>query len=160
MLEERHLDDGFFDHLTAPWIKKSWHNRIQRVPAPVECRIWARKWPVGGDCCLWLGANDGKKNGRVHGKVKIEKRRIYLHRYAFACHHGISIDLLDNVDHICRNSTCFNPYHLEDVTPKENTDRGDGVLYQFKPPEQYGESTITEDDIAALASGGFGGYRR
>jgi hypothetical protein len=162
MLEAGHLTNVEFDHFTAAWIPKTWHAKIQRVPAPAECRIWGRQWPIGGDCCLWTGANDGKRNGRVHGVCRDPetKEKVYIHRLALARHLGVSISALDNVDHICRNATCFNPYHLEDTAPKENTERGDGVLYQFKPKDGYGESTISEEDLAALASGHIGSYRR
>jgi len=156
MLEARRLDGTeIFDHLSAPWVRQSWHAKIVRVPAPPTCRIFGRPWPVGGDCCLWTGANDGKPNGRVHGKVKIGKRRVYLHRYAFAQHHGVEIDGLDNIDHICRNSTCFNPYHLEDVNGLTNTERGDGVMTQFsefyQPKHNEDHKGLTAEDIAALA---------
>ncbi len=152
---EAGLENAVFDHLSAIWIPPSWHAKIVRVPAPVECRVWGRPWPVGGDCCLWTGANDGKKNGRVHGVCRDPETsiKVYIHRLALARHLGVQISTLDNVDHLCRNPTCFNPYHLEDIDGAENTRRGDGVLTQFKPQEQYGESTVTDEDLAALASG-------
>jgi hypothetical protein len=28
------------------------------------------------------------------------------------------------IDHLCRNRACQNPFHLEPVTPEENTKRG------------------------------------
>lgn len=150
MLDAGHLAHVEFNHFTAPWIPKGWHTKIQRVSAPSECRIWGRTWPVGGDCCLWLGANDGKKNGRVHGVIKINGRKVYIHRHALAKFLGVDIDTFLHVDHICRNSTCFNPYHLEDTTPQINTHRGDAVLY--KPPSAYGSAPeLTDDEIAALA---------
>ncbi len=35
------------------------------------------------------------------------------------------------LDHLCKNRRCCNPEHLEPVTIRENTLRGDAVL--FKP---------------------------
>lgn len=35
------------------------------------------------------------------------------------------------LDHLCRNRGCVNPYPVEPVTPKINTDRGNGKKYQF-----------------------------
>lgn len=156
MLEAGHLEHAVFDHLTALWIPPSWHAKIIRVPAPAECRIYGRQWPVGGDCCLWTGANDGKPNGRVHGVCRDPetKRKVYVHRLAMARHLGVDIATLADVDHICRNSTCFNPYHLEDCGGLENHLRGDGVLTQFKRAEEY---QISDEDAAALL-GDYKGY--
>lgn len=127
-----------FDPFTAPFILPQWHGRIVQVPAPLECRVYGREWPAGGMCALWRGWS----NGKGHGIVRVKGRRRYLHRYSYACFHGIEIDQLDIMDHLCRNRPCFNPYHLEDETYLENYRRGDGVNYQFKKAEEYTEPPL------------------
>lgn len=161
MLEAGHLEHAVFDHLSAPWIPEGWHGKIVRVAAPAECRVWGRPWPVGGDCCLWTGANDGKKNGRVHGVCRDPEtmRKVYIHRLALARHLGVEIHSLDNVDHLCRNPTCFNPYHLEDIDGKQNTERGDGVLTQFKTAAQYEDERLADEAAADLAAELYMGQR-
>jgi hypothetical protein len=134
MLEDKKLENALvFDPFTTPWILPSWHGRIVIAPVPLECRVWGRQWPVGGNCCLWTGWN----NNKGHGIVRLKGKRIYLHRYSFASHHGVHWDSLDTIDHLCRNRPCFNPYHLEDQSQGVNYDRGDGVSWQYKKPEEY-----------------------
>lgn len=46
----------------------------------------------------------------------------YAHRVAWEAYRGEIPDGLE-VDHLCRNSRCINPYHLEPVTRDENLRR-------------------------------------
>jgi len=156
MLEAGHLSGAkTFDPFTADFIRPGWHQKIIRAPAPLECRVYGREWPVGGDCCLWTGWS----NGKGHGIVRVKMRRIYLHRYSFQKFFGVELSASQPVDHLCRNRPCFNPWHLEDTTHIENHARGDGVLTQYKPASAYGEAAeLTEEEIAALA-GDWKAYR-
>lgn len=48
---------------------------------------------------------------------------LFVHRYVYAALVGpIPDDLY--LDHLCRNTGCVNPLHLEPVTPRENVVRG------------------------------------
>lgn len=130
----------------APWVLPCWHNRIRVEEAPDECRVYGRA--LVGPCWLWLGWN----NGKGHGVVQIKGERLYLHRYSLASFHGIEVHALDTVDHLCRNRNCFNPLHVESVTPIENYRRGDGPAWQFKKPEEY-ETALDGEDLAAALKG-------
>lgn len=59
-----------------------------------------------------------------YGNVSIGQGRIgYSHRAAFELIRGpIPAGLF--LDHLCRNTICCNPGHLEPVTPRENVLRG------------------------------------
>jgi len=50
------------------------------------------------------------------------KKMIYAHREAYEAVHGPIADELE-IDHLCRNTSCVNPQHLEAVTSSINRRR-------------------------------------
>jgi len=70
-------------------------------------------------CWPWTGAIEKTGYGRVKhdGKVRL------AHRVAYSIAKGAVPGGL-HVDHLCRNRRCCNPAHLEAVTQRENTLRG------------------------------------
>jgi hypothetical protein len=79
-------------------------------------------------CWIWLGGTTGKG----HGKVSIEGRWVIAHRAIYKL--LVDPDLPDELqlDHLCRVRGCVNPHHVEPVTAKINTERGNAVLYKTK----------------------------
>lgn len=77
-------------------------------------------WQEDG-CWIFSGA----KNPEGYGVVKIGGRsgRTHLtHRLTFARYIG-PLDPALQIDHLCRVRACCNPLHLEQVTPKVNSQR-------------------------------------
>jgi hypothetical protein len=71
-------------------------------------------------CWEWIGAQF--RGG--YGSVRIDGRTHGAHRVVYALVHGdLSPD--EQIDHLCRNRACVNPAHMEVVTSKENTMRGE-----------------------------------
>lgn len=76
-------------------------------------------------CWDWTGVRHGKPY-RHYGYVGFNGVRISAHRLAYHWRYGPVPDGL-TVDHLCRNTLCVNPAHLEAVTNRENILRGNGV---------------------------------
>jgi hypothetical protein len=57
-----------------------------------------------------------------YGIVRVAGRDKLAHRWSYEQQHGEIPDGMQ-LDHLCRQRDCINPYHLEPVTPMENTRR-------------------------------------
>lgn len=75
-------------------------------------------------CWIWCG----DKNADGYGFLSIGGKRQYAHRMTYSLFRsGISFPM--QLDHLCRNPTCCNPWHLELVTSRENSLRGNHPLF-------------------------------
>ncbi len=70
------------------------------------------------NCWLWTGT---RWNG--YGKFRLNGKSVFVHRISHELFKG---DIPDGlvIDHLCRNTLCVNPEHLEAVTQKVNCERG------------------------------------
>lgn len=70
-------------------------------------------------CWCWEGAKDQKGYGKSW-----DHRHWRAHRWSYTYFIGPMPDGLVT-DHLCRNHSCVNPWHLEPVTTRENLIRGE-----------------------------------
>lgn len=86
-------------------------------------RFWAKV--SGGDvetCWIWTGGTIG--NGKQYGLFIVAwPKKVVAHRWAYESLIGPVPPGLD-LDHLCRNRACVNPWHLDPVTRKVNLNRG------------------------------------
>lgn len=95
----------------------------------VLARFWIKVNPcgpvhpvLGTACWLWKA---GRHRGG-YGEFWAGEYTVYAHRFAYESSVGPIPDGL-KVDHLCRVRACVNPSHLEPVTNRENTLRGDTI---------------------------------
>jgi len=96
--------------------------------APREFNDAQRFWFYLGkhpknECWPWTRA---KCNGYGMMWSKSKGKSVRVHRFAYEEIVGVIPPGL-TIDHVCRNRSCCNPEHLEPVSNKENTLRGEGV---------------------------------
>lgn len=87
----------------------TWRRFLAKVALPDE-----------NGCLVWLAS----ENGRGYGKFWFAGRLWPAHRFAYSALVGVIPDGMQ-LDHLCRNRACVNPEHLEPVSPRTNTLRGE-----------------------------------
>ena len=92
--------------------------------ASLSARIQALSIPEPNTgCVLWLGSLLHNGYGQLYAPETKERR---AHRVAYELAKG-PIPTGLHLDHKCRVRSCVNPEHLEPVTSRVNTLRGQGV---------------------------------
>ncbi len=92
--------------------------RLKGMPFRERLAWYIANQPAN-ECWDWPGF---KSDG--YGKVSVNLdergwRCWFAHRAAYTIAHG-PVDPRMEIDHLCRNRGCFNPAHLEAVSPREN----------------------------------------
>ena len=99
-----------------------------------EQRFWAKvnkhgpvptKRPDLGACWIWVGAFRRKIHGYGAFALRHDKL-LSAHRFAYEVCKG-KIPKSKHIDHLCSETKCVNPRHLEAVTPRVNCLRSGGV---------------------------------
>jgi len=69
-------------------------------------------------CWVWTGPVD-----KGYGRMYVNKKAYQAHRWSFEHHKHVSLRKEETLDHLCRNTLCCNPDHLEKVSLIENIER-------------------------------------
>lgn len=78
-------------------------------------------------CWLWTGRKNNVGYGSMTMQTPEGPRARGVHRVAYE-HYVGPIPAGKQIDHLCRVRLCFNPEHLEPVTPRENVMRSPVAL--------------------------------
>jgi len=108
-------------------------NALKERPAAVE-RFHSFYEITDSGCWTWTGAITYRGYGVFH----YEGRWSLAHRVSHVLFVGPIPPRLQ-IDHLCRNTACVNPQHLEAVTAKENTRRARAAKAQARNdrPEEH-----------------------
>ena len=101
--------------------------KVKRSANEAQMRFWTRVDRISGGCWLWTGHT--ASNG--YGRIQIDGVSMPVHRVSYEWLVGPVPDGLE-LDHVrargCTSRACVNPAHLEPVTHRENTLRGDTIV--------------------------------
>lgn len=99
---------------------------------PIEVRFWSKVDPSAGEsgCWRWRGALQANGYGHFRDGSDRSSPVVNAHTVAFRLVRG-PVPAGLQLDHLCRNRGCVNPWHLEPVTSRENTLRGDSPSARF-----------------------------
>lgn len=86
---------------------------------PLSVRLWGRI-KRDGECWIWK-----REKTQRYGTIKHDCKLYMVHRLSYELLISKIPDGCE-LDHLCRNTFCINPHHLEPVTHKENILRGVG----------------------------------
>lgn len=104
--------------LRASTIAERFWEKVDFVDGPVPAYA-----PELGPCWLWIGS----QNGWGYGQFRVESTRlIQAHAWAWIEANGPVPDGLE-LDHLCRVRNCVRPAHLEPVTHRINSLRGQSI---------------------------------
>ncbi len=96
---------------------------MSKGPKPLDANVrFDAKWRLDQTtgCHVWTATQVGSPYGGFY--VGGVQRQVLAHRFAYERAKG-SIPAGLQIDHLCRNTLCVNPAHLEVVTPHENMRR-------------------------------------
>lgn len=93
------------------------------LPTTFRDRIYEKE-----NCWIWVGAitQANAKSSGGYGLYSFKGKLELAHRFAYKLLVG-EIPKGLTLDHLCRVRNCVNPEHLEPVTIRENTLRGDTI---------------------------------
>lgn len=116
-----------------------------KTPAwlPDQHRFEANIEPGADGCWNWTGRTNRPDGG--YGVINLQgRKRVYAHRWSFEYHRAEIPEGLE-IDHLCRNTICVNPWHLDPVTGAENMLRTPAAQSGFckRGHEYTPENTIT-----------------
>jgi hypothetical protein len=96
-------------------------------------------------CWDWVGAITAG-----YGTIRVEGKHVPTHRFVYEKLKKVKIPSGYVIDHLCKNTRCVNPDHLEVVTHGENTSRG---IHQQRKYCKHGHE-LTDDNVYIYKSDG------
>ena len=82
-------------------------------------RFWSKVGKDPSGCWNWMASKNEKDYGRFWDGTRV----VMAHRFLWEQINGVIPEGFE-LDHLCRNTACVNPQHLEVVTRRENIMRG------------------------------------
>jgi hypothetical protein len=117
-------------------------------------RFFSKMKMVESGCIEWQGT----LLSHGYGQFRLNGKGILAHRLSYFIAYGSLTDGL-TIDHLCNNRCCVNPFHLREVTHRENNiaehSNGGAKQNRLKTHCKFGHEFTPENTyIGKLRSGG------
>lgn len=119
---------------------------VQVIRGDDEARFWSKIKKE--DCWDWQGRRD--KDG--YAIFSVGGKNVRGHRWAYEFLVGAIPEGL-MIDHLCRNTGCVNPDHMEPVDNRENQRRGTGVIARNILTTQCPKGHLYDDKNTSVRNG-------
>lgn len=132
-----------------------WKDALGRRRRPVLDRFF-NKVVVTDGCWEWVGGCNGGYGLFRLTLPNSKVVQIYAHRFSYEALNGTVIPDSMTIDHLCRNTKCVNPAHMEVVSLEENCRRGynPSAINRRKTKCKYGHS-LDDCYVFKKCHGGF-----
>jgi hypothetical protein len=90
---------------------------IEKSKLP-EDKFWKNIRRDANECWTWTGPVD-----KGYGRMYVGNKAFQAHRWSYEQHMHVSLTKVETLDHLCRNTLCCNPEHLEKLSLIENIER-------------------------------------
>lgn len=111
------------------WAQQRRHGRLWPITTNETPLDRFNRYIVHADngCWIWVGSGSGKSYDRDsgeggYGQLRWKGQSWMAHRWAYE-YWREPLHPEDTLDHLCRNTRCCNPEHLEVVSRRENIKR-------------------------------------
>lgn len=132
------IDDCEGTSKARGWCNRHWYRWyrygdtefVKHIKNDDEKRFWSFVNKTE-KCWEWIGYKDIRGYGQVSFKGQI----VTAHRMAWQLLVGKLPDYKKTkmtIDHLCKNTSCVNPSHMEIVSSRENTFRSNNICMQNK----------------------------
>jgi hypothetical protein len=123
-------DEAIAENILKPKTVETFHKHIyirKSDDAIVADSLEEFMTKITDPCHIWRGFIDKFGYGLFQVYATKGRNAVLAHRFAYALHHGI--DALPDgaeggkryvLNHLCHNTACVNPLHLESITNKLN----------------------------------------
>jgi hypothetical protein len=115
-------------------------------------RFRAKFTCANSGCWEWHSTLNGNGYGR-YWSGGAQGAWLMAHRFAYEALVGPIPDGLD-IDHLCRNRICVNPAHMEPVTRRENTRRGENHVARYMESDHCAHGHLLAGDNVMRRSDG------
>ena len=119
---------------TGVYVRTKQYRRVPSDPAVRIMKLVSKCHDTG--CWNFTGAIDPQGYGKTAFWDGTQWKNMFSHRLAYQLFRGpIPVGL--TLDHLCRNTRCCNPDHLEPVTNAENIRRAAALITHCPRSHEY-----------------------